>query len=422
MLVNESDHLPYLANAMALAAVDSKLTARELSALEQIRTDIGAKKSVLSAARKVVEAGKYVVSRCGSFDTQVTNLADMLYVALVDGDMEDKEQELLVAFSSAIGLSPNQLTQMVSEAVTRCETNSGTVSCPKCSATNDPKAKFCGSCGANLANSPETSIALGYEIPKVGYAIEFADSTATGFAPALDLAKRSPVYTSCQRAKKTWHLASWPSDQFVGACQLAQLLSGVRNKRAFEKGEEIDWHDLFGFVACAQNRAASFRPLEYCFGKLDGRLNPCGCMHAHLDWTEWADWFSYGRFTKSPSAKHGVFFTFDKDRIRHDLEANVAGVRRCPHFRPSLLESLLATLPDQVEPGPNGDWQFNRAYQEVPGCIKVTEIDSSSGFEYKSEYFSDGVRPRGLGALHKLLKRVFTQSAVTDITADELLK
>jgi len=88
--------------------------------------------------------------------------------------------------------------------------------------------------------------------------------------------------------------------------KLAGLLSGLKNKKCYLDGEELDWDTLFGFVWCAGEREKAYRPIEYCFGKASKQLNPWGCIQAHMDWTEWANWFSYGRFEKQGSASHNA--------------------------------------------------------------------------------------------------------------------
>lgn len=420
--LSDTEQVPYLANAVSVANIDSSLSPRELAALDEIRAKIGAKKSSLTSARKAVETGSYSLSKCGDFATQVNNLADMLYICFVDGELSEKEQAIVAKFSETIGLSTVQFELMLKEATARVTRDSFKVSCPKCSTESDSKIKFCPNCGTALANTAEEATKTDFEIPKVGHAIEFSESTAAGFTKALEFAKQAPKFESCIRAKKTWYLASWPEDGFVNVARLADALSGIRNRRYYHEATEVEWNEVFAFVWCAERRNSAYRPVEYCFGKDENRINPWGCKQIDLDWTEWARWFSYGQFKKSGVFKNTYTWVFDKERIRHEAMTNMHHYRRCPHIRPALVEAVLKVLPDEVEISPNSGWKYSSAYEEVPGSIKVVEIDKSGGYEFKREYFSDGVRPLGLSSLRQVLSKAFAEAKVTDITVDQLAK
>jgi hypothetical protein len=420
--LSESEQVVYLANATLLAFSDSSLSPRELAALEDLRSKVGAKKGTLNAARKAVESGTYTLSKCGGFAVQVSNLADMLYVCFVDGEFSDKERALASDFSKSIGLTEAQFELMVKNALDLQSRLSLTVSCPKCSTTADAKAKFCPNCGAPFSNITEESVKTDFEIPKVGHAIEFAESTAANFPKALEVAKKAPKFHTCIRGKKNWYLAEWPEESFVDVAHLADELGGIRNRRYYHNGSEVPWDEVFAFVWCAEQRNSAYRPIEYCFGKGDNQINPWGCKQIRFDWTEWARWFSYGQFKKSGVFKNTYTWVFDKDRIRHEVMTNLHHYRRCPHLRPDLVEAVLKALPEEVEISPASGWKYGRAYEEVPGSIKVVEIENSSGYEFKTEYFADGVRPIGLTTLRQVLTRAFAEAKVSDIKVDQLVK
>jgi hypothetical protein len=50
------------------------------------------------------------------------------------------------------------------------------------------------------------------------------------------------------------------------------------------------------------------------------------------------------------------------------------------------------------------------------------EIERSGGFEYKSEYFADGVRPKGVEVLEEIFKRAFSDAGVTDLAPAQLTR
>jgi hypothetical protein len=61
--LSESEQIVYLANVILLAYSDSSLSPREIAALEDLRSKIGAKKGALNAARRAVESGTYTLSK-----------------------------------------------------------------------------------------------------------------------------------------------------------------------------------------------------------------------------------------------------------------------------------------------------------------------------------------------------------------------
>jgi hypothetical protein len=237
----------------------------------------------------------------------------------------------------------------------------------------------------------------------------------------LKLAKDAHRFSTHLINKKVWYVASWPINALGDAMRLAAALSGIRNKRCYREGKEINWDELFGFVWCAEERSKAYRPTEYCFGKADNQLNPWGCKQARLDWTEWARWFSYGHFEKQGFLRGTRVWIFDKPRIRHEILTNLQKFRFCPYLRGPLIDSVLRRLPDQVEVTDGGAWKYSQNYQETPGSIKIAEVERSNGVEFKHEYFADGVRPRDLTVLSDLLKVAFTEAGITDIRPNQIV-
>ncbi len=199
-------------------------------------------------------------------------------------------------------------------------------------------------------------------------------------------------------------------------------MSGLRNRKSYLDGSEISRDQLFGFVWCAEKRKMAYRPVESCFGKSESRMNPWGCMQARMEWTEWAGWFSYGRFEKAGLLGGKRIWIFDKARIEHELLNNLHRFRFCPFLRTKLLSAVLRALPDQVEITDKGPWRYNHSYQEGAGSIKVVEIEKSDGMEFREEYFADGVRPKGLGLLPEILAKAFVEAGVADIKSTDLVR
>lgn len=411
--------VPFLANIVLVARAKGKLSASELGQLESIRTELKAKKSDFNAAIRLVEQGNHKLTSVGTFADQVRNLELMLRVAYADDDLSEAEVALASDFCKAVGIYPDQFERLRAEVLASL-TKQGKV-CPSCGTAADAEAHFCPKCGSSLTREDEAG-QIEMAIPSKGLAIEFAESTAAGFPKALELAKASGGFQSCQKSKKTWYLAVYPSGSLSDALLLVESLSGIRNRRLYIDGEERPWDEVFGFAWCAAQRATAYRPAEYCFGKDENRLNPWGCKQARMDWAEWANWFCYGRWEKASVFGGKVRWRFDKDRIRHELATNLFRYRFCPHLRADLSEAVLRQLPETVAPDSDPNWGYHQQYEEVPGAIKVIERESSSGLTYTNEFWADGVRPRGLRVLADILAKAFQELGASPVAVNNLVK
>lgn len=419
--MTEQEQLAYLANVICVSHADSSLSPKETAAIEEVRAAIGAKKPTLIAAKKAMQSGEYIPVKVGSFATQVSNAADMLYLAFVDGELDATERSMVTAFCKKVGLTQEQLNVMAKEAIARSDRTQLKELCPACNAELVLNSKFCPSCGKPVATEEAISEITDFQIPGEGYAIEFCESTAASFPDALKQAKESPAFASLVRNKKTWYFASWSSNSFEAVCRLAQVLGGIRNRKVYRNGKTEAWDELFGFISCAEERSIAYRPAEYCFGKDDNKLNPWGCKQAQMDWTDWSRWFSYGKFAKTGVLKSKYVWIFDKERIRHELMTNLHRYRYCPFIRMRLVDGILRYLPEQVDATSDKNWTYSRSYDESPGSIKIVEVKKEEGFTYKDEYFADGVRPKGLGVLKDMLTASFKDSQVSDVTVSQLL-
>ena len=417
----DQDKIAYLANVLHIAYADKIISPRELSVLEEVRKGIDAKKSHLTSAQKTVEGGSYIFTKVGSFADQVRNLEDILFVALMDSDPDERKRKLIDEFSQIIGIYKEQLDRLMSDTARRCDQADHSLTCPGCSNAVPAQSRFCPSCGSALTATESPSVQVGFEIPQQGYTIEFCESTAAGFPAAVDIARSTGTMQTATKNKKTWYLASFPSDRFGDMVPIASSLSGMRNRRVYLDGKEMNWDEVFGFTWCATQRSTAYRPIEYCFGKDENRLNPWGCKQARMDWTDWANWFSYGQWQKAGFLKNTVVFAFDKRRIQHELATALYRFRFCPHMRTTMIEAVLRNLPERVEVTSKGPWRYNRCYEEVPGSIKVVEKEESGGFTYPTEYYSDGVRPRGHDIYADILKKVLQECTCKDVSINNLV-
>ena len=82
---------------------------------------------------------------------------------------------------------------------------------------------------------------------------------------------------------------------------------------------------------------------------------------------------------------------------------------------------MLRALPDRLDVTDKGPWKYSHSFDEVPGSIKIVEIEKSNGMEFRQEYFADGVRPKGIGVLADILRKAFAEVSVTDISPAQIL-
>jgi len=110
----------YLANVLYVAHQDGRLTSQELAALDEVRRLVGARRTHLVEATRLVQESRFVPAGVGTFGAHVRNLEDMVFVGLADADLVEGERLAIEGFCDRIGLTQAQLDQIVREAQVRC--------------------------------------------------------------------------------------------------------------------------------------------------------------------------------------------------------------------------------------------------------------------------------------------------------------
>ncbi len=390
--------------------------------MEKIRLEIGAKKGDLNKAIKLVDGKVHRITRVGRWSQQVANLEDMILIALVDGKLTESESDVVSEFAGQIGVNQTQLDAIQSEVEKRLVEITG-ATCPSCQAEVQADAKFCPKCGSPiLVASQKSADAQAYEVPSSGVAIEFSESTSSNFDVILNAAKSAPLFKAALKGTKCWYLAAWPEGRVLDAMDLGGLLSGLRNRKLHIDGTERSWDEVFGFSWCASGRAKAFKPIDYCFGKDEKRLNPFGCRNVRMEWSDWAQWFAYGKFKKEGVFEKKLIWVFDKERIKHEAMQNLNRFRFCPHINLRLVDAVVEALPSEVDPSKDKDWEFKHAYDDVPGAEKIVRIEKQDGMEWRDEHMVFGVKPNGFGAFRKLMTAALATAGVSNVTAAELIK
>ena len=411
-----TDLVQYLANVIHVVRADRELSAAEVAALGAVAADVSATKKESKDAERLAGEPEFHVRPTERYSDQIRNLEDMYFVALSDGALGEAEKSSIAAFAAQMSLAEDQIDQIASYAQMRATPQAATIACPKCGAQCPTSAKFCPQCASPVqAQTQVPSTRLEFDHPKSGAAIEFAESTVATFDSVLQAAKASPSYQEIERNKKRWFLAAWPSGKIADTLQLVANLKSVRNRKVYVDGAERPWDEVFGFLWCSNQREAAYRPVEYCFGADEKRPNLWGCKQLGMDWVQWADWLTYGKWLGQDT------FQFDKDRVAHEVEPHFHKLRFCPHIRHDLVQVVLALLPDRVRVSEREGWKYRENYQQTPNSIKVAQNMSEGGSTFTHEFFADGVVPTGFEVAKTILRRALSQCGITEVDVRTIL-
>jgi len=413
-MLTDQNKIFYLANIIAAAHADGKLSPKEEQVLSEIQKRIKAKKTLFIQARKMVESGQFALQPVGGFIDKLSNLEDMLYIVYVDGDLDETEKQIVLQFAEKIKITPEQFNEIKSDVLDLL--NSAPVICPNCKSKCSSDAKFCPQCGANLQEvEGGKTVQVSYSIPSKGIAIEFAESTSASFPSAFQKASSAPTFQQCVKGKKKWFLAAWPLSQIAEALELAQELDMLRHRKVYIDGEEQKWQDVFAFLWCYFNRSNAYDPLEYCFGLSHKTFNIWGCINSRMDWVDSADWF-YGNFETKGVLKKRVFFVFDKKKIEHELKTNIFAYRYCPFLNFKLIDAIFKAFPERVEVSDLGDWDYKREYHELPGSIRVKRTVTENGYTYTDDFYARTVVPKGLSTGIEILKKAVDFCGLSELS------
>jgi hypothetical protein len=400
------DQEKYLSNIIKISRLDGILHSKEEELIEMIRNEIGATKTIFNQATRNAEISEELIS-FKRFSDNVRNFEDMLSVALSDGSLSENEKKAIAVFAKRINLTQEQISIIVQETKQRVSTVAETTKCFKCKQEIPINSKFCPSCGLDLINHSDgiKETKLDFQIPTWGITIEFCESTSATFSDAIKTAKLNPTFQECVRSKKNWYCVTYQNDKMLDLLKLVDNLKGMRNRKVYIKGESIQWDEVFGFLWCFQQRQQAYKPEEYCFGLDEKRLNIWGCKQAQMDWTDWSEWLTYGKFTDKNN------FNFDKKRIFHELKTNLYQIRYCPHFMGKYIEAIMSTFPNDAKVTEGGPWAYKENYQQTPGAMKIVR---KSDF-FTQEIYVDGVKPVGFDFAKALIKDAINKCGIKQL-------
>ncbi len=137
----------YLANIIKISQMDGKMHPKEQIALGKVLERLQVDQDVMEAALKEVASGRYLIMPVGRFSDKIRNLEDMLYVALVDGELCSTEKDEMLAFVKKIGLTGEQVKTILTETKIKIDLQMVALECSQCGTTLTADAKFCTACG-----------------------------------------------------------------------------------------------------------------------------------------------------------------------------------------------------------------------------------------------------------------------------------
>ena len=391
------DVAQYIANLLFLARADGGITEKEESCLEQIRMQIGSVKRDLDEAQALVADDGYEPAPAGRFSDQVRNVEDMVILSRADGEMGPAERNVILSFAKAIELKEGQIDRILAEGETDVE------------AVADSKKE---SAPAEAKKEPPQTEDWEphFGLPEEGVSIEFAELPSGNLRDAIRLAQTAPQFEELKTADRMWYLATWPRDHMLEVVSLVQWLRDAEERCVYADGKRLPWDDVFAFLPCMQQRDSSYLPAEHCFGVDDHVVNIWGCKNAGMEWSEYAQWFTLGKF------KDKDVFVFDKKRIQEEVGRRLHDYRFCPYLRLRLVSALLKLLPDEVKVSRGSGWKYRGYDHETPGSIKVTiREDVGGGGGATRTIYARGVGPIGNEGARELLKEAFHKCGIHDV-------
>lgn len=145
--MTEDQMVIYLANVAWVAAIDGAFNPAEAKTIVSICQEIGATEALLQKALNVVSAGSYKLFPVGRFSDKVRNLEDMILVSLKDGTFVESEKSEVLSFAHSIRIDRSKFDEIISESKIRVLLQKHPGTCDACGKKNPPDSKFCPYCG-----------------------------------------------------------------------------------------------------------------------------------------------------------------------------------------------------------------------------------------------------------------------------------
>jgi len=141
----------YLANIIKMSQTDGKMNPKAQRALKEVCKSLPMDNKTLKGAAGMVSGGGHVLTPVGRFSDKVRNLEDMLYVALVDGELSGSEREEIQGFVEKIHVTEQQARTILTETKIKLDLQMVATECSKCGTNLVPGTKVCPVCSEPIA-------------------------------------------------------------------------------------------------------------------------------------------------------------------------------------------------------------------------------------------------------------------------------
>ena len=261
--------------------------------------------------------------------------------------------------------------------------------CDKCNARINEGSKFCPQCGDPVTEDDRVHqpVTEGQQIASVE--ISFGQSSSQHFTTAVEICKNIPSYTVVGEGKLSVHKITLPITEVDLLINLFELVGNWKSSKMLINGRAATKKNLtFYGVGCYRNRQKAYKPEQFCFGEHDYEANIWGCKRLGMPALNYyRSWLCYGSFDKSGA------WSFDKDRIKHDLEVKIKENELCPVLDKKRVLEALANLPDNINPKKDKNWSYITEHQETSRGYSEVAIGVRPAFKTVSKYVAGSFKP-----------------------------
>lgn len=345
----------YLANVLAVAQVSGESSRNQALVLKNVVDHIGADQHDMRTARALLSKTNYKIHLLAIPEMRVSNLEDMVMMALADNKVNPHEAEPIEKLAKALNYTQADVDMLVRRAQGKLQkmighTDQTTLTPPL------PKRK--------------ESVRMAVRKPRQQY---------------------SPSPIKREKIKRT--------------------LPPAEQKPIEQKPVEISppatQHAANPVVTCQQARDASPNPREYCFGYGSGRINTWGCRLLGMDWAPGAGWFRTGYFRDDNT------FVFDKAALVKRVTNSFKTCRNCPHINIDHIESAFDLLPSRAST--IGRWTHHQADRNSSNSRNVQIKENIHGCLTRRQIMTDGVDPVGVRGALNIIKRAVKKTGATQL-------
>ncbi len=385
----------YLANIISVANADGKVKPAELDTLRAIVKRIGATQQDFDAAKKLVTTGSYRFKTLGNQQDRISNLKDMVLLAISDGDKSPHEIAAIREASEAMGYSRadiNVITARAESDLRRLQR------IPK---IQPPPTNTSSSNNRNLRIKSRTP-------SRQTAATAALSSSRNKVAPPPIPVKApppppAPVVVAADPPPTTPPPPREPAKSVVPMAEAADTAKEVASEVHEVVHKEIKPKTASDRVnSCAACRAASDDADTYCFGPPEGSISPLGCRLSHLFWNHGAEWFEKGRF------RDDATFIFDKEAIIELIRGNISEAMECPYFNHEFTKAAIDALPKLAFIGVR--WSYREATPSDKNTQSVKRKKNLHGCTVSSAITVNGVNPIGNGEAMKIIHKALIRT------------